>query len=109
SVLASAIERGDKLASVRKGTVLAAKGKLGAFYRVEWQKGRTGFLPAAAAKEAPGARANNSKVVELMQSEPPSIKLANVDTSRGGVETEADHFPIAGSAADLNGIGDSQM
>jgi carboxyl-terminal processing protease len=109
NVLASALEKGDKLALVRKGTVLAAKGKVGAFYRVEWQKGRTGFLPAAAAKEAPGARANNAKVVELMQSEPPSIKLANVDTSRGGVETEQDHFPITGSAADQNGMRDLQI
>jgi carboxyl-terminal processing protease len=109
NVLASAVEQGDKLASVRKGTVLAAKGKVGGFYRVEWQKGRTGFLPIAAAKEAPGARANNSKVAEVMQSEPPAIKLANVDTSRGGLETEQDHFPIAGSAADQNGMRDLQI
>jgi carboxyl-terminal processing protease len=109
NVLSSAVEQGEKIASVRKGTVLAAKGKVGAFYRVEWQKGRTGFLPAAAAKEAPGARPNPAKVVELMQSEPPLIKLANVDTSRGGVETEMDHFPLAGSAADQNGMRDLQI
>jgi carboxyl-terminal processing protease len=108
-VLSSAAEKGDKLASVRKGTVLAAKGKVGQFYRVEWQKGRIGFLPAAAAKEAPGARANSAKVVELMQAEPPSIKLANVDTSRGGVETDQDHFSIAGSASDQNGMRDLQI
>ncbi|TMA26721.1 MAG: PDZ domain-containing protein [Deltaproteobacteria bacterium] len=108
NVLSNATEQGERMASVRKGAVLAAKGKVGAFYRVEWQKGRTGFLPAAAAKETPG-RPNAAKVVELMQSEPPLIKLANVDTSRGGVETEQDHFPIAGSAADQNGMRDLQI
>jgi carboxyl-terminal processing protease len=108
NLLSNATEQGERLALVRKGAVLAAKGRVGAFYRVEWQKGRTGFLPAAAAKETPG-RPNGAKVVELMQSEPPLIKLANVDTSRGGVETEQDHFPIAGSAADQNGMRDLQI
>ncbi len=44
-----------------------------------------------------------------MQSEPPVIKLANVDTSRGGVDTDLDHLPLAGSAADVNGMRDLQI
>ena len=48
NVLSAAVEAADKLASVKKGSVLAAKGKVGSFYRVEWQKGRFGFLPAEA-------------------------------------------------------------
>ena len=43
AVLASAVENAGKVATVKKGAVLVAKGKVGAFYRVEWEKGRTGF------------------------------------------------------------------
>ncbi len=109
AVLARAQESGDKLATVKKGAVLSTHGKAGEFWRVEWEKGRSGFLPAAAAKEAPGARVNLKTVAEVMQSEPPQIKLANVDTSRGGVETEQDHLPLVGSAADTNGMRDLQI
>jgi carboxyl-terminal processing protease len=109
NLLASAQAAGERLASVKKGTVLAARGKVGAFYRVEWQKGRTGFLPMAAGKDAAGARPSAKGVTEIVQNEPPTIRLANVDTSRGGVETELDHFPIVGSAADANGMRDLQI
>ena len=109
NVLASATEDGAKLASVKKGAVLAVKGKVGQFVRVEWQKGRTGFLPVAAAKEAGNAKANLTKVTELLGAEPPQIKLTNVDTSRGGLETDQDHYTIAGSAADVNGMRDLQI
>jgi carboxyl-terminal processing protease len=108
-VLASAQEKGARLANVKKGAVLAAHGKAGQFWRVEWQKGRTGFLPLAAAKEAHGARPNLKLVTQVMQSEAPSIRLANLDTSRGGVDTDQDHLPLAGSAADANGMRDLQI
>ena len=89
--------------------MLVAHGKAGQFWRVEWQKGRSGFLPLAAGKEAPGAKPNLKTVAELTQNEPPVIKLANVDTSRGGIDTEQDHLPITGSAADVNGMRDLQI
>ena len=108
SLLASATEKGERLATVKKGAVLAAKGKIGAFYRVEWQKGRFGFLPLAAGKEAAGAKLN-SKALEVMQAEPPQIKLTSVDTSRGGIETEADHYSLSGTASDANGMRDLQI
>ena len=109
AILVSALDAADKIATVKKGAVLASHGKAGQFWRVEWQKGRTGFLPIAAAKEAPGAKPNLKTVVELTQSEPPAIKLANVDTSRGGIDTDQDHVPIVGSASDANGMRDLQI
>src|SRR5207245_4391230 len=109
NVLSAAVESGDKLASVKKGAVLAAKGKAGAFYRVEWQKGRTGFLPVAAAREAAGAKRNAGKVVVLTQREPPFIKLSNLDTSRGGVEVDCDHLQLTGVAGNPSGMRDLQI
>src|SRR5438067_482023 len=108
-ILASAQEAGAKLATVKKGAVLPVHGKAGQFWRVEWQKGRMGFFPIAAGKEAPGAKTNLKTVSEVMQSEAPAIRLANLDTSRGGVETEQDHLSLAGSAVDANGMRDLQI
>jgi carboxyl-terminal processing protease len=110
NVLSAALESGDKLASVKKGAVLPARGKIGAFYRVEWQKGRIGFLPVAAAKDAPrSAKTTLAKVVTLTQREPPFIKLTNVDTARGGVEVDSDHLTLTGLAGDPSGMRDLQI
>ena len=109
NVLSAAAETADKLAAVKKGAVLAAKGKVGAFYRVEWQKGRTGFLPVASAREAQGAKPNASKVVALTQREPPFIKLTNLDTSRGGVEVDSDRLQLTGVAGNPAGMRDLQI
>ena len=109
AVFSSAQESGAKLASVKKGTVFATSGKVGPFWRVEWEKGRTAFLPAAAAHEAGGAKPMLKGVAELLQSEPPVIKLTNVDTSHGGLEVDGDHLAVAGSAADVNGMRDLQI
>ena len=108
-VLARAQDSGPKIAQARKGAVLLARGKAGEFWRVEWEKGRIGFLPASAAREAPGAKPNLKGITAVMPGEPPQIRLANVDTSRGGVDTDQDHLSIAGSAADANGMRDLQI
>jgi carboxyl-terminal processing protease len=109
AILASAQEAGAKLATVKKGAVMAVHGKAGPFWRVEWQKGRSGFLPLAAGKEAGSAKPNLKTVAEVSRSEPPVIKLANVDTSRGGLEIDQDHLPVTGSAYDGNGMRDLQI
>jgi carboxyl-terminal processing protease len=110
NVLSAALESGEKLASAKKGAVLPAKGKVGAFYRVEWQKGRVGFLPVAAAKDAAkSAKPTLAKVVPLTQREPPFIKLTNLDTSRGGVEVDSDHLTLTGMAGDPSGMRDLQI
>ncbi len=109
NVLASASEKADKLGAVKKGSVLAAKGRAGDFYRVEWQKGRIAFLPVAAAKEAAGAKTSGSKVLALMQHDPPFIKLTSLDTSKGGLEVDSDHYTLTGTAGDPNGMRDLQI
>jgi carboxyl-terminal processing protease len=108
AVLASAQESGMKLASVKKGTVFTTTGKAGPFWRVEWEKGRSGFLPVAAGHEA-SAKVALKGVSQMMQSEPPVIKLANVDTARGGLEIDGDHLAISGNAIDVNGMRDLQI
>src|SRR4051812_28974274 len=109
SVLANANEKANRIATAKKGAVLAAKGKLGTFYRVEWGKGRTGFVAATLVKEAPGARASFAKVAAVQPKEPPSIRVANLDTSHGGIEVDTDRFTLNGQATDPNGMRDLQI
>ena len=108
ALLSSARESGTKLASVKKGVVLAAKGKVGAFYKVEFSKGRTAFLPVDAAKDAGSARPT-AKAAVLLQREPPVIKLTSVDTAKGGIEVDSDHISLSGVATDLSGLRDLQI
>src|SRR5205823_63969 len=78
-VLSNANEKANKIAGARKGAVLAAKGKLGSFYRVEWGKGRVGFVAAMLVKEAPSAHPSFAKVSAVQPHEPPTIRVANLD------------------------------
>jgi len=109
SVLANANEKSNRIATAKKGAVLAAKGKLGSFYRVEWGKGRTGFIASTLVKEAPGARASLAKVAAVQPKEPPSIRVANLDTSHGGIEVDTERFTLNGQATDPNGMRDLQI
>jgi carboxyl-terminal processing protease len=108
-VLSNANEKANKIASAKKGAVLAAKGKIGSFYRVEWGKGRTGFVAATLVKEAPGAHPSFAKVAAVQPHEPPTIRVANLDTSHGGIEVDTDRFTLSGQAADPNGMRDLQI
>jgi carboxyl-terminal processing protease len=107
SVLAAAQESSDRIANVKKGALLAAKGKVGPFFKVEFQKGRTAFLPEAAAQAASGRP--NTKTVSLLQRDPPTIRLTNLDTSHGGLEVDTDRFTLSGVAVDPSGLRDLQI
>ena len=108
SVLAAASGDAEKLADVKKGTVLVAKGKVGTFFKVEWQKGQIGYLPEASAKEAAGQKAS-FKVTALFPGEAPQIKLSGLDTSKGGLDVDSDHLTISGVANDPDGMRDLQI
>jgi carboxyl-terminal processing protease len=108
-ILANPNEKANKIAAAKKGAVLAAKGKIGSFYRVEWGKGRTGFVAATLVKEAQGAHPSLAKVAAVQPHEPPTIRVANLDTSHGGIEVDTDRFTLSGQAADPNGMRDLQI
>jgi hypothetical protein len=111
TLLAAAREHSAPLATAKKGTVLPSRGRFGSFVKVEWQKGATAFLPVdALAPDAPkSARGGQSKATLVLQKEPPSVRLTNVDTSRGGLETDSDRLVVAGVASDPSGLRDLQI
>ena len=101
-------ESGEKLAQPKKGQILAAKGKVGGFYRVEWQKGRYGFIDAGDVKDAAGSKAT-VKTAEVFQREPPKIEISNLSTARGGIQIDGDKLTISGVASDSSGLRDLQI
>jgi len=98
--------RGDlpPVATVKSGEVLPVQARVGDFYRVVWSKDRTGFVPAAMAHEVGAAAARKAEKGEgaaqpVMQRDEPQITVT-ADTSKGGIQTTADHFTLTGTATD---------
>lgn len=111
TLLAAANAAAGRLANVKKGTVLAAKGRVGDFTRVEWAKGRIGFLPTAAGADAGKARPSAAfkGVAATMQKEPPVIRLSGLDLSRGGLQVDTERTTLSGVVADQVGMRDLQI
>ena len=84
------------VATARKGAVLPTTGAVAGWKRVEWQKGRFGFVAAGEVAAARGARAG--AVAEAWQKEPPRIALSP-DPARGGPVVDAATFKLSGSAS----------
>jgi carboxyl-terminal processing protease len=83
------------VATARKGLVLQVTGAVAGFRRVEWSRGRFGFLAKADVATSRAARTGGA--VEAWQHEPPRITLSP-DPARGAPVVEADTFRLSGSA-----------
>lgn len=103
SILSGARADLPAVAQAKAGQVLPVEARLGDFYRVVWDNGRTGFVPAGMAHEVGGPAAKKAekgaKAEKIMQHDEPVITVT-ADTSKGGIETAADHFTLSGTAAD---------
>ncbi len=80
----------------RRGVVIPASARFGEFYRVEWQKGRAGFVSAAEVQAAGRARREGT-ASPVWQREPPRITLAP-DPARGAPVVDGERLRIEGSA-----------
>jgi carboxyl-terminal processing protease len=96
------------LATARKGAVLPADGKVGGFWRVEWQKGRFAFAAEADVKPARGVRSGT--IAAAWQREAPRIALVP-DPLRGAPVVEGDLMKLSGSATVAASVdpGDSRL
>ena len=106
AIYAGADKGTPKISTAKAGTLLAAKGKVGNFYRVEWTKGRTGYVLADAASAATGKA--SGKGAEWFALSPPVIKVLS-DTSKGAIEVDADRLALSGSASDPDGLRDLRI
>jgi carboxyl-terminal processing protease len=84
------------IATAKKGATLPVDARYGEFYRVEWQKGRFAFVPAADVKTAKAGRATGT-VVAAWQREPPRISMIP-DPQKGAPIVDAATWSLSGSA-----------
>jgi len=88
------------LAAVKKGAVLPVEARIGSWARVQWGKGRTGFVELSPEEKlAAKARAVFAGIEGTMWKTPPRITL-DADTSKGGAAVTADHFQLSGTVED---------
>ncbi|GEJ56739.1 MXAN_5808 family serine peptidase [Anaeromyxobacter diazotrophicus] len=96
---AGAAASAPPIAVAKKGALLAVTGKVGDFYRVEWQKGRAAFAQARDVEAAPGARPGAATAAtEVFQREPPRIALAPASGGGAPVVT-GDRLHLTGTAS----------
>jgi carboxyl-terminal processing protease len=90
------------LATAPKGMVVTASAKVGGFFRVEWEKGRFGFLSQADAQ--PSRAKREGQVSPVWQREAPRIALLP-DPARGAPVVDNEHIRIEGKASVASGVG----
>jgi carboxyl-terminal processing protease len=109
---ASALVRGGAapdaapVATAARGAVLPASARVGGLYKVEWDKGRFGFVAAADVQPARGKR--EGTVTRVWQREPPRIVLSP-DPAKGAPVVDADKLRIAGKASVPAGPGGDRL
>lgn len=87
------------LATARKGAVLPVEARVGDWARVEWSKGRTGFVQLGEEKVQKALKPAFAAVQPTMYRNPPAIDLA-LDTSKGGIAVDGDHYAVSGTVVD---------
>ncbi len=103
-VYAAASEASPVVAMLKKGQALLAEARVGDLYRVQLGN-RFGFVSAKAVKEGRAAdvKAPAFETVEVRTE--PKIQVS-LDTSQGGVVTDAEKLQLSGSAVDKAGLRD---
>ncbi len=90
------------VAVARRGAVMPAQGRYGDAVRVEWRKGRVGFV--AASEVAPTAGSLSGTVSEVWQHEPPRIAL-EPDPQKGAPVVDGERLHLEGHASVPEGLG----
>jgi len=88
------------LAVAKKGAVLPVQGRYGDALRVEWQKGRFGFVSASEVEQAEGKA--SGQVSEVWQNVPPRIALAP-DPAKGALVVDGERLRVEGLATVASG------
>jgi len=98
-VRAAASDDAPPLALMGKGASLPVDAKVGGWARVEWRKGRVGFVRVGSdEKILPTGKASLAAVETSFARTPPEIRL-DVDTSKGGIAVNTDRYVLTGTVA----------
>jgi carboxyl-terminal processing protease len=84
------------LAEAARGAVLPVTARIGNLYKVEWEKGRFGFVSAEDVQPAKGKR--EGTVTRVWQREPPRIAVSP-DPAKGAAVVEGEKLHLTGTAS----------
>lgn len=84
------------LAEAARGAVLPVTARIGNLYKVEWEKGRFGFVSAEDVQPAKGKR--EGTVTRVWQREPPRIAVSP-DPARGATVVDGEKLHLTGTAS----------
>jgi carboxyl-terminal processing protease len=99
-IRSGADEASPAVATAPQGVVLPVNGKVGSIWRVEWEKGRSGYVAASAVQATRGKREGAAS--PAWQREPPRIALLP-DPALGAPIVDAPTLRISGTASVPNG------
>jgi carboxyl-terminal processing protease len=100
AIRAAPLDGAPTVARAKQGAILPVDGKVGEYARVEWAKGRFGFVPLKAGQDLlPPKKPVLAGVKPEMWRIPPKIDL-DLDTSAGGAAVEEDRFSLSGTVTD---------
>ncbi len=98
-ILAAPRDGAPILATAGAGAALSVDARFGGFARVEWKKGRMGFVQVGAGQTvAPKGKVALDAVAPALARIPPDIHL-DVDTSSGGIAVVGDRYTLNGSVS----------
>jgi carboxyl-terminal processing protease len=84
------------VAAAARGAVLPVSGRVAGHWKVEWDKGRFGFVAQAGVQ--PGRGAREGAIAAAWQREPPRIALVP-DPAQGAPVVESDRLRLSGTAS----------
>jgi carboxyl-terminal processing protease len=84
------------LAEAARGAILPVSARIGTLYKVEWEKGRFGFVSADDVQPAKGKLAGS--ITRVWLREPPRIAVSP-DTSGGAARVEGEKLHLSGTAS----------
>jgi carboxyl-terminal processing protease len=96
-VRAAPLDDASPVADTGRAAVLPVQARVGDYLRVEWAKGRTGFVKAPEGKLASSGK--GSTLDAAMLRVPPRIAL-DVDTSQGGAAVDGTRYTLSGTVED---------
>jgi carboxyl-terminal processing protease len=112
TVLAAPQAHAPAVAEVHRGGVMPVLAKAGEFVKVEWTKGRVGWLAPGTGTWDPQGKPSpktETHAVAIMQRDPPDISLANADPTKAAVVVDSDRFKLSGVAKDSAGMMDVRI
>lgn len=107
---AAPVNGAASIAEAHKGGALPVVARVNGFLKVEYAKGRFGYVrPGDATLETKGGRSGEARATPVMVREPPVISVKGVDTAKAAIVVDGERFKLGGLATSASGLRDLRV